>query len=418
MGTPSLSVAQAQSVARSTARVNIWEGSTRGGKTLSSLLRWLMYVADAPPGELFMFGRTRETVGRNAILQMQDPALFGPVASCVHYTFGSPLATILGRRVHIFGANDINAEAKIRGGTFAGGYGDELTLLPKAFFTQALGRLSVPGSKMFGTTNPGSSNHWLRQDFLLRSDVPGMDLRQFHFTLDDNPSLEDEFKDGIRAEFTGLFYKRFVEGIWCASEGAIYDMWNEDIHVVDVLPPMLTWLCAAVDYGTSHPLAAVLLGLGVDRRLYVVSEYRYDSRKENRQLTDVEYSARMRQWLASVPIPGTKLLGVTPQYIVVDPSAASFKTQLYRDRLTVTDADNTVLDGIRTVSSLLASRQILIHRSCKGLRDELPAYAWDQRASEQGDDKPIKAGDDQVDALRYAVMTTRDLWQNRLRAAA
>src|ERR1700733_5343527 len=107
--TPRFSEAQERSIARSNGRINIWEGATRGGKTLGSLYRWFAYIASAssPKGELAMVGRTRDTIGRNALLQMQDPALFGQAADTVKYTLGAPAATILGRRVHLFGANDV-----------------------------------------------------------------------------------------------------------------------------------------------------------------------------------------------------------------------------------------------------------------------------------------------------------------------
>jgi len=409
---PSLSLAQERSIAHSNARINIWEGATRGGKTMASLLRWLCYIATAPAGELAMVGRTRDTIGRNAILQLQDPALFGTVARHVSYTLGAPIATILGRRVHVFGANDSQAEAKIRGGTFAGMYGDELTLLPKAFFTQALGRLSIPGSKFYGTTNPGSSAHWLRKDFLLREDE--LDLRAFHFTLDDNPSLTDEFKTSIRAEFTGLFYKRFVLGEWCAAEGAVYDMFDTGRHVVDVCPVIKRWLCCAIDYGTTNPLAALVIGLGTDSRLYVVAEWYYDSRARHRQLTDAEYSIKLREFLASVRFPGSQLHGVNPEWIVVDPSAASFRQQLFADRMTPHAGDNAVVDGIRLVSSLLAKDKLMIHKSCQYTIEQMSSYSWDETAAGKGDDKPIKVDDHAVDALRYGVVTTRGLWRHAI----
>lgn len=409
---PSLSLAQERSVAHSQGRLNIWEGSTRGGKTFSSLLRWLIYVADAPPGELAMFGRTRDTIGRNAILPLQDESLFGAAARSVHYTFGAPLASILGRRVHVFGANDVQAEAKVRGGTFAGIYGDELTLIPKPFVLQAFNRISIPGSKFFGTTNPGPSAHWLRKEFLLRSDVPGMDLRQFHFVLDDNPSLTDEVKAGIRATNTGMWYRRFVLGEWCNAEGAVYDMFDEGRHVVDVCPVIKRWLCAAVDYGTTNPFDVVLIGLGIDRRLYAVSEWRWDSRARFRQLTDAEYSKKLGEWFASVQHPGSALFGVTPERIIVDPSAASFRVQLFQDRYQPMLADNEVLDGIRLVSSLLTSGRLLVHRSCKHLIAELQSYSWDEKAAAKGDDAPVKVDDHSVDALRYGLFTTRSVWRN------
>jgi PBSX family phage terminase large subunit len=411
-----LSPAQIRSIAGSTKRINIWDGAIRSGKTMSSLLRWLIYVASAPEdGELVVTGRTSHTIGRNVFAPLMNANLFGELANHVHYNLGAPTATILGRQIHVVGAYDVRAEEKLRGLTCAGAYVDEATLLSQAYWTQLLGRMSVPGAKLFGTTNPDNPAHWLRKDFLLRAG--DLDLSRWHFTLEDNPSLTPEYLAGIKAEFTGLFYKRFILGQWIAAEGAVFDMWDEDKHVVDVLPPIVRWIGVGVDYGTTNPFAALTLGLGADGNLYLTSEYRHDARQAHRQLTDAQYSAAVQKWLTEVPVPGSRrpdgtwLRGVRPEYIVVDPSAASFRVQMHHDGVTTHKADNEVIDGIRLLATLLAAGRLYVHRTCKGLIDELPGYAWDDAAALLGHDEPIKVADHSIDAVRYVIKTTRSIWQ-------
>jgi PBSX family phage terminase large subunit len=403
--TPRLSELQERSIAHSTARINIWSGAVRSGKTISSLLRWLMYVAQAPRGgALVVSGKTFDTVARNVFGPLQDPGIFGEVARHVKYTRGAGTATILGREIEVITANDAKAEGRLRGLTAAGAYVDELTLIPEDFFTQLLARLSVPGAKVFCTTNPDGPAHWVRKKFILRQGE--LDLRHWHFTLDDNPALDPAYVAALKAEYVGLWYRRFIEGAWVLAEGAVYDMWDERIHVVDVLPQIVQWIAVGVDYGTTNPFAAVMLGLGVDGRLYLAREWRYDAKLNRRALTDVEYSQRLRAWLGE---------GEHPQYVVVDPSAASFRAQLHQDGVASRLGDNEVLPGIRTVASLLATRRLLVHRSCKGLIEEFPGYSWDDKKAEQGEDAPIKAADHSLDAARYAVHTTRAVWQYQLR---
>jgi PBSX family phage terminase large subunit len=420
-GAPALSPKQLASVRQSRARVNVWTGAIRSGKTVASLLRWVMYVRTAPRGgRLVMVGRTKDTIARNLFAVLQDPAIFGPIADEIHYTPGSTTAHIFGRVIDIIGAHDARAEHRLRGMTCAGAYVDEATLVPKEFWTQLLGRMSVPGAKLFATTNPDNPAHWLRKDFLLRARVLG--LRHWHFVLDDNPALAESFKRSIRAEFVGLWYRRFVLGHWVAAEGAIFDMWDERRHVVRALPLIERWISLGIDYGTSNPFAAVLLGLGVDRRLYATNEYRYDARQAHRSKTDAEYSEALRAWLSSVEIPGagtiderTGLLiprqGVSPEWTCVDPSAASFVTQLDRDGLTPIKARNNVLDGIRNVASLFAHHRLLVHESCEALIAEIPGYSWDDEKAKKGLDEPIKADDHSCDALRYGVHTSEAAWR-------
>lgn len=414
MGTPDvglLSPKQELSIGQSTAWLNCWEGSVRSGKTIASLLRWLMYIAEAPRGgALIVVGKTFDTVARNVFEPLMDPGLFGPAARTVSYTRGAGRATVLGRTVEIITANDASAEARLRGLTGAGAYIDEWTLLPKEFFKRLVDRMSVDGAKIFATTNPDNPGHWVRKDWLNRATELG--IRSWHFTLDDNPALPAEYVARMKRSFTGLWYRRYILGHWVMSEGAIYEAFDPSIHVVTDCPPIKRWLCDAIDYGTVNPFSDVLIGLGVDNRLYVVSEYRHDSRAARRQLTDAEYSRERRQWLQRVVQPATNVTGVQPEWTIVDPSAASFIEQLFRDQTPgVMPAENTVLDGIRAVATLFAADRLRVHRSCTGLIDELPGYSWDDEAAEKGEDKPIKQDDHSCDALRYGVRTTEALWR-------
>ncbi|MBP9836085.1 MAG: hypothetical protein KBC93_17510, partial [Candidatus Microthrix sp.] len=146
---------QLQSVQEATGTVNLWHGAIRSGKTIGSLVRWLMFVVHAPlGGELVIVGRTRDSAWRNVIAPLQDPSKTGAAASLVVGNYGAPTVSILGRRVYVMGASDVKAELVLRGLTVSGAYVDEVTTIPEGFFTQLLGRMSVKGAKLFGTTNP------------------------------------------------------------------------------------------------------------------------------------------------------------------------------------------------------------------------------------------------------------------------
>lgn len=406
-----LSPAQIRSIAGADARINIWHGAIRSGKTIASLIAFLIAVVGAPAsGLIVIVGRSLQTIERNILDPLQDEAVFGPVARMIHHTRGATTATILGRTVHLIGAADSRAEGRLRGMTAYLAYVDEATLIPRGFWNQLLGRLSVPGARLLATTNPDNPGHWLRKEFINRAGE--LDLRHWQFTLDDNPSLDPKYVTSLKAEYIGLWYRRFILGHWVQSEGAIYEMFDTARHVVDEVPAIARWLCDAIDYGTVNPFADLLIGIGVDQRLYVVSEYWHNSRTARKQLTDAEYSAARRRWLAGVVHPQTNVVGVHPEWTIVDPSAASFIEQLHRDGVpSVMPADNTVLDGIRGVAGLLAADRLRIHHSCTGLIDELPGYSWDDEAAERGEDKPIKQNDHACDALRYGVRTTEALWR-------
>lgn len=396
-----------RSVVESTARLNIWTGSVRSAKTVTSLVKFMIAIAQAPStGRILIFGKTRETIGRNIFAVLQDPNLFGVLAHEVQYNPGAATARILGRIVDVIGAADAKAEPKVRGMTLCLAYGDELTTIPEEFFTQVLARLSVKGAQLYGTTNPDSPNHWLRKKFLLRQGE--LNLRTWHSTLDDNPHLDPQYVADLKREYTGMWYKRYIQGLWVMAEGAIYEMWDEDKHVVTdaTMPAISRWISLGVDYGTTNPFDALALGLGSDQRLYLAREWRWDSLVKRRKLTDVEYSKRLRTWVTKERL--------TPEWWCVDPSAASFRVQLLDDGIVSHPADNSVIDGIRVVASLFAQGVLKVHESCKGLIEEIPGYVWDPDKSELGLDEPIKLDDHACDAMRYAIRTAEVIWRPKI----
>jgi PBSX family phage terminase large subunit len=415
---------QAVSVRLCDARINIFEGAVRSSKTISSLIAWLEFIRTGPAGPLLMFGRTERTLIRNLLDPLVE--MIGPQRCRI--VSGSGIAYILGRKVYLVGANDETSQEKIRGLSLAGGYGDELSTIPSSFWTMFLTRLSIPSARAFGSSNPDGPEHWLKKDYLDRAklhltgdgeiirydDPQRLNLHRFSFQLADNPSLDADYVRSLHLEHRGLWRRRLVLGEWCMAEGVVYDMFDQDRHVIrGPLPSMLRIPGVGVDVGTVNPTAALMLGIqqadphaGTPTRLVFMREYRFDSKKAMAQKTDAELSRDLRSWI------GTD----RPQWVAVDPSAASFKLQLFRDGLSnVMDASNSVLDGVRLMSSLLATNQLVIHESCTGLLTELGSYSWDEKAAKRGEDKPLKVNDHSCDAARYAIASLSPLFQPHLR---
>ncbi|WP_304459784.1 PBSX family phage terminase large subunit, partial [Alicyclobacillus sendaiensis] len=278
-----------------------------------------------------------------------------------------------------------------------GAYGDEVTLWPENFFKMLLSRLSVAGAKFFGTTNPDSPYHWLKAEYL---DKPDLDLRSWHFTLEDNPNLDSAYVESLKREYTGLWYKRFILGLWVMAEGAVYDMWDDALNTfTDAdMPPGLKTVArryVSVDYGTQN--ATVFLDcLDDGDTLWIVNEYYHSGREHGRQKEDAEYADDLLNFVGPE----------RPRFVIVDPSAASFKVALRRRGLMVKDAENDVLEGIRMTATMIAKRKLRVNRDrCKNLIKEISGYVWDEKAAERGQEKPVKQNDHACDALRYLVAT-------------
>lgn len=387
-----LSQQQLTSWIESDRRLNIWEGAVRSGKTIVSILRWLEFVKTnkAGNGELLMTGKTERTLKRNILDVIEK------IVGSKNYKLvgGAGEVHIYGRKVYIAGANDERAQDKIRGMTLLGAYGDELTIWPESFFKMLLSRLSEEGAMFFGTTNPDSPYHWLRKEYLLNTEL---DLASWHFKLEDNMHLARDYVSNLKKEYTGLWYKRFIEGKWVMAEGAIYDMWDESIHVKNPPVQYLDRFIVSIDYGTTNPCTFGLYGWNSSAGfpIYLINEYWWDSRKKGKQKSDSQYADDFIRWLN----------GIIPESIYCDPSAASFIVELRGRGYTVNAANNDVLDGIRFVSNMLTDGHFYVSPGCINTCEEFSSYVWSDKAQEKGIDEPLKVSDHTMDRNRYGLYT-------------
>lgn len=403
--------------------IQAYEGSVRSGKTFTSLIDWLRFIRNGPRGALAMIGRTERTVINNLILPLQE--MLGRDRVKVNY--GSGKATILGREILVYGANNEASRTKIQGATLAGAYVDEASTIPESFFNMLYSRLSVPGAMLWLTANPEGPAHWLKKGWLDKARLwidgqgvfhwnnteQALDLHRFTFLLDDNKTLDPAYVARTKKSYSGLFYRRYVGAEWVAADGAVFDMYDPEQHVIkyEDLPHITRVFGVGMDYGTTNASTAIMLGLGEDNHLYALDEWRHDSRSDHVKLTDAKLSVKVRAWLSASPY--------RPEWTIVDPAAASFKVQLADDGLNnVINGNNDVLYGIRTMASLLSMGALKVTDRCQGLIAELPGYSWDTKATEKGEDKPIKVADHSIDALRYVISTTESNWRNYVDLAA
>lgn len=297
----------------------------------------------------------------------------------------------------IFGGKDEASQDLIQGRTLAGVLLDEVVLMPESFVNQALARCSVPGAKLWFSCNPGNPNHWFYQNWILRHKEHN--ALYLHFSMLDNPSLDEKTIARYESMYAGVFYQRYVLGRWVIADGLVYPMFREDEHVIDELPWQALqrgeWYIS-LDYGTVNPTAAGLWCL-YNGTAYMADEYYYDSRamsqNANMRRTDEEHYAQIERMVGEHRI----------ERVIADPSAASFIETIRRHgKFSVANADNDVLNGIRRTAALLQAGRIKIHRKCQGVITEFGRYQWDTDAPE---DAVIKENDHAMDALRYLCYT-------------
>lgn len=385
-----LSPKQIDFLCNSNSRVNIAVGSVRSGKSFAADLRFLKELQTGPQGLYMISGKSESSIVNNII-----PTLRDLTGGLVRYKFGAREFSFLDKTVSIVGANDERAHTKIQGRTLAGAYVDEGTIIPETFFKMLLSRLSVENAKLFITCNPDSPYHWLKREYIDKAEE--LKYKVFNFRLDDNPSLSKEYVDALKREYQGLWYKRYIEGQWVQAEGAVYDFFDESIHVVKEPPTYAKYYIMGIDYGTTNPFAALLIGYNDDVSpcLWVEKEYYWDSKEMGYQKTDSEYMEAVRLQFDPYNV----------KLAYLDPAAASFEVEMKRHKKPVKQAKNEVLDGIRFVSALLTQGDLVICKRCTNLIKEMGSYVWDAKSSREGVDKPLKQRDHALDALRYALFT-------------
>jgi PBSX family phage terminase large subunit len=375
----------------STARLNIWEGPVRSGKSYACFWRWIDFIQNGPKGPLIVCGRTEPTIKRNIVRPLYDL-----IGDDLQYLSGKGEIKLWGRTIDVVGANDERAEAKIRGSEYVGALLDEVTIIPENFTKMLFSRLSLPGAKLFGSTNPDSPFHWLKVEFIDKA--AERDIAVFKFSIEDNPSLGEDYKNNLKKEYSGLWYQRYIEGKWVLAEGAIYDFFTEDLHTILQPPGPATYYICGIDYGTSNPCVFSLIGYnsGLYPNIWLEKEYYYDSKAKNRQKSDSDYAKDLIDFISGYPVKA----------IYIDPSALSFKVEMRKVGVVdVLDAKNDVIPGIRFQGQLLSNGTYKICKTCVNSIKEYSTYLWDERASKRGIDQPIKQNDHSCDAQRYALYT-------------
>jgi PBSX family phage terminase large subunit len=380
-----LSDKQILSFQEANKRLNIWVGAVRSGKTYSSILKLIDLIKNGPQGNVMIIGVNRDTIQRNVLLELYKFLGFSPPSTKTTET------KLYGRNIYFVGAHDEGAVRRIQGATLACAYVDEATCIPAPFWRMLLSRLSIPGAQLLATCNPEGPAHWLKKEYIDRSQ--DLNVATWNFHLDDNPSLKNDYKESLKREYTGMWFKRYILGEWAAAHGLVYDNFDQDNIYENETSNSVYSICG-IDYGTTNATAAVIVKISnIWPQIRVTEEYYYDSAKKGRSKTDAELADDVENFVRYKEI----------QKIYVDPAAASFKLELRRRNLPVLDANNDVLLGIKHTSKFIGQKTIAIQAGCKTLLEHIQSYAWDPKAADRGEDKPLKVNDHILDALRYAI---------------
>lgn len=369
----------------------ICDGAVRSGKTSIMMWAFVRWAMENFSGQRFgVCGRTVDSCTKNIIVPFMAMSL-AKERYIIRWRRGDKVMEVRRGAVtnyfEVFGGKDEASYTLIQGRTLAGVLLDEVVLMPRSFVEQALTRCSVDGAKLWFSCNPGSPQHWFYLEWIKRHKE--RNALYLHFEMTDNPGLSEKTLERYQNMFTGVFYDRYIRGLWVLAEGLVYDFGEENI--VDRVPESGEYYISC-DYGTLNPFSAGLWCWDGETATRI-REYYYSGRAENRNKTDEEYYTELEKLAGELPVIS----------IIVDPSAASFIEVIKRhEKFKVRKAVNDVLPGIATTARYLRSGALKIHRSCEDAIREFGLYRWDEKYTE---DRPIKENDHAMDDTRYFAMT-------------
>lgn len=369
----------------------ICDGAVRSGKTTIMMWTFVNWAMREFNGQRFgICGKTVDSAIKNIIVPFLSMTLAQEQYNLRWRRADKIIEVACDNRTNffeVFGGKDESSYALIQGRTLAGVLLDEVALMPRSFVEQALTRCSVDGARLWFSCNPDTPQHWFYTEWICKSKEHN--ALHLHFEMTDNPGLSQKTLERYQTMFSGVFYDRYVRGLWVAAEGLVYDFGEEQI--TDDIPQNGEYYIS-VDYGTLNPFSAGLWRIDGGKAVRI-AEYYYSGRDSKVQKTDEDYCDAIIKLAGGKPV----------RSVIVDPSAASFITALRRrGNFSVREAKNDVLDGIRLTYRMLKNGQIKIHRDCKDAIREFGLYRWDEKSTT---DKPIKENDHAMDDIRYFANT-------------
>ena len=202
----------------------ICDGAVRSGKTSIMMWAFVRWAMENFSGQRFgVCGRTVDSCTKNIIVPFTAMSL-AKERYIIRWRRGDKVMEVRSGAVtnyfEVFGGKDEASYTLIQGRTLAGVLLDEVVLMPRSFVEQALARCSVDGAKLWFSCNPGSPHHWFYQEWIKRHRE--RNTLYLHFEMTDNPGLSARTLERYANMYAGIFYDRYVRGLWAAAEGVVY----------------------------------------------------------------------------------------------------------------------------------------------------------------------------------------------------
>jgi len=400
----------------------ICDGSIRSGKTTVMSLSFVMWAMENFDGENFaLCGKTIQSLRRNVIKQLLKMLRTRGYKAQEHRSENSITIRKNGKEneFYLFGGKDEGSQDLIQGITLAGVFFDEVALMPESFVNQAVGRCSVEGAKYWFNCNPEGPDHFFKKDWIDR--IKERNLIRIHFTMRDNLSLSEETLKTYASQFRGVFYERFILGLWVVASGLIFRYFAEDdkpylfkdddiFDSQGKLKEGFYKIIMGIDFGGSGSMTTFCLA-GYHRGYHNIFALEEDGLPlsdniDAKQICDkfIEFYRMAIKKYGRVDwiFPDS----ASPTMINSLRSAAQAAGLNYTNIAGCTK--NEVSERPKMIDLLFNTGRLKINERCVRLRKAIASLRWDEKQPDRPEDKNVGNCNDWWDAFCYTMLTFAD----------
>ena len=366
----------------------ILSGAVRSGKTYVDNYIFLLELRRVRK----LANRDHVAVPKYILAGYSSGTIYNNIISELENTFG--IEVKYDRRGHfqLFGVEVVPAYTGssrgiggIRGMTSYGAYINEASLATHGVLQEIIQRCSKDGARIIADTNPENPNHWLKTDYIDNHD-PAARIKSFHFTLDDNTFLSDDYVQALKAATpSGMFYDRSILGLWVTSDGIVYRDFDQRTMIInqEQLPDDLHIYCG-VDWGFEHKGVITVWGDDDDGNIYMLDEH-------TSQYKYIDYWVRVAKDIQ-------KRYGYNINFWV-DSARPDNVSEFQRNDINAINADKSRMAGVERVAEFMKlGKFFVVDSAIDQFTSEIYQYVWDENTGE-----PKKENDDVMDSMRYAI---------------
>lgn len=392
-------------------------GPAETGKTISILWKLHLCAITYPEASIVLVRKVRDSIYPTVLRTFTEKVLDDDVRPYVTRFGGEKpewFEYYNGSRIWVVGMDKPGKVLSAEHDLIYVNQAEELTSEDwETLTTRTTGRAGhMPYAQTIGDANPAYPAHWMYHRATLRI---------FYSRHEDNPTLYNQVTGELTEQgkktmavldaLTGVRKERLRYGRPSQVEGAVYEEWDESIHLIadEAAPKTFRYYFAAQDWGFTNPGVLGVFGVDGDDRMYLVRQ--------------VYQTGQTIDWWQDTAVALEKEYGRF-RTVECDPSEPAYIAAYMSKGLRARKGNNQIRPGINAVKERLKNKRLFVLRSSlqdvdqtllearlpASVQDEFPAYAWANRVAKE---EPIQKHDHGMDMVRYAVQ-----WMDRVKGWA